>query len=133
MQYPVRNRFPMLASAKLKTDVGRALFTISMLSVLRTDRMSSLLGLEMKVQSRCRASTMSSHSVRALIGSELRRYSNRALTAVFSSSPPFVLGINLTSRPFVCGGVHPSSARILSSTKTWRTRNHTAVVDSTHS
>lgn len=28
--YPVKNRFPMLALAKLKTELGRALFTISM-------------------------------------------------------------------------------------------------------
>ncbi len=94
----MRNRFPILASAKLKTEVGRARLTISRFSVFKTERISSLLGLDTNVQSRCLASTMSSHSARALMGSELRRYSKSVFSAVLSSSASW-LGMRRTRRP----------------------------------
>ena len=71
--HPVRNKFPTLALEKLKTEVGRARFTISMFSTLMKLRISSFLGEEMSRQSSCRASTMSSHSCRASLGSVERR------------------------------------------------------------
>lgn len=89
----------MLASPKLNTDVGRALFTISRFSVLSTDRMSSRLGLEMKAHSRWRPSTMSSHSARALTCSGHNLYSKSVLSAVLSSSPSW-FGMRRTRRPF---------------------------------
>ena len=62
---PVRKRFPTLADWKLKTDEGRARFTTSRLMVFRKLRINSLLEDEMDVQRAWRASTMSSHSIRA--------------------------------------------------------------------
>lgn len=96
--YPLRNMLPTLALAKSKTFGGLALLTISMFTVFRTDRMSSLFGLEMKLQSRDRDSTMSSHSDRALSGSELSRCSKSILRASISLSSSW-LGMSLTRRP----------------------------------
>ena len=70
---PVRKRFPTDADWKLKDDVGRTRFTISRLMVFRNERMSSRLGEGIDVQSRCRDSTMSSHSCRASVESAERR------------------------------------------------------------
>lgn len=47
---PVRKRFPTLADWKLKTDEGRARFTISRLMVFRKLLMSSLLEEDIDVQ-----------------------------------------------------------------------------------
>lgn len=96
--YPVRKRLPTLASAKLNTLVGRFLFTISRFNVLNTDRISSRFWLDMNVHSKCRDSTMSSHSERAFIGSADKRYSNSARRAVRSWSPSG-FGMRRTSRP----------------------------------
>lgn len=85
--HPVRNRFPTLASAKLKTLVGLLRFTISRFNVLKTERISSLFWLEMKAHRIWRASTMSSHSARAISASVDSLYSKSAFIAVLSSSP----------------------------------------------
>lgn len=68
--YPVKNKFPILALEKLNTELGRALLTISKLTRLNTDRMSSRFSLEMLVQSSARPSTISSHCSRACVGSD---------------------------------------------------------------
>jgi len=68
--------------------------------VLSTERISSRLVLDTKLHSRCRPSTMSSHSALAFLGSGGRRYSKSVLTADRSSSPLF--GIKRTRRPKSC-------------------------------
>lgn len=104
--YPVRNRLPTLASAKLNTLVGLFRFTISRFNVLKTERISSIFWLEMNAHRTWRASTMSSHSARAFIGSVDNLYSKSALIAVLSSSPLW-LGMRRTRRP-VPKGLLPS-------------------------
>ena len=69
----VKNRLPTDADWKLKTDEGRARFTISRLMLLRKERISSRFEEEMCVQREWRASTMSSHSIRARMESGERR------------------------------------------------------------
>ena len=71
--HPVKNMFPTLALAKLKTLEGLALFTISRLSRFRKLRMSSFFAKETLSHSSWRASTISSHSARASCGSDERR------------------------------------------------------------
>lgn len=51
MTYPVKNKFPILALVKLKTELGLARFTISMFVWLKMERMSSRFSLEMSVHS----------------------------------------------------------------------------------
>ena len=96
---PVKKRLPTEADWKLNTEDGRARFTISRLIVFKKERMSSRFSDVMKVQSGCRASTMSSHSFLAEIGSfDGRRWLKRALIAVVSGFWAFS-GMRRTSRP----------------------------------
>jgi hypothetical protein len=95
---PVKNRFPTDADWKLKDEVGRTRFTISRLMVLRKERISSRFGEGMDVQRRCRDSTMSSHSWRARVESEERRWLKRVLIAVVSGEEGSS-GMRRTSRP----------------------------------
>lgn len=92
---PVRNRFPTEALWKLKTEVGRARFTISRLMLLRKLRISSRFSDEIPDQRRCRASTISSHSSRAAAESDERRWLKKVLTAAVSGES----GMRRTSRP----------------------------------
>lgn len=94
---PVRNKFPTDADWKLKTEEGRALLTISRLMVLKKERMSSRFEEVIFVQRGCRASTMSSHSTRALAGEEERRWLNKAFILVDSGD--VLEGMSRTSRP----------------------------------
>ena len=94
---PVKNKFPTEAAWKLKTEEGRARFTISRFIVLRKDRISSRLGEDIDAHKACLASTIESHSSRAADEeTEVKRWLNRVFKAVFSR---VVEGINLTSRP----------------------------------
>lgn len=95
---PVRNRFPTDADWKLKTEEGRARFTISRLMVLRNERMSSRLGEDMESQSGWRDSTISSHSMRASVGETVRRWLKSVLIAVVSGEVGSS-GMRRTSRP----------------------------------
>lgn len=70
---PVRKRLPRAADWKLKVEVGRARFVISSWRVRRKERISWRGAGEIEVQRACRASTISSHSIRASNGSEERR------------------------------------------------------------
>jgi hypothetical protein len=97
---PVKNRLPTDADWKLKTDEGRARFTISRLMVFRKERISSRFEEEMDVQRACRASTMSSHSIRASVGEGERRWLKRAFMLV--DSGVVSEGIRRTSRPESC-------------------------------
>lgn len=95
----------MLALVKLKTEFGRARFTISRFKVFSIERISSRFGLEINPHKRWRDSTISSHSARAAMGSEGRRYSNNVLSADNSSSSSrsssfSCVGISLTRRPW---------------------------------
>lgn len=47
MQYPVRNKLPMLADEKSNLDDGRSLLTISRFTTLRKLRISSFFGVDM--------------------------------------------------------------------------------------
>lgn len=100
---PVRNKFPTDADWKLNTDEGRARFTISRLMVLRKERMSSRFEEDICIQREWRASTMSSHSMRAREGEEVRRWLKNVLMAAFSRSfPAGSSGMRRTRRP---GGI----------------------------
>jgi len=94
----VRKRFPTDADWKSKTEEGRARLTISRLMVLRKERMSSRFSEVMDVQSGCRDSTMSSHSMRASDGEEVRRWLKRVFMAVVSGEVESS-GMRRTRRP----------------------------------
>jgi hypothetical protein len=66
--------------------------------VLRKERISSRFSLEMDVQRRCRPSTMSSHSTRAMEGDGESRWLKRVLMAVVSGREGSS-GMRRTSRP----------------------------------
>jgi hypothetical protein len=96
---PVRKRFPTEADWKLNTEDGRARFTISRFMVFKKDLMSSLFSEEMNDHNGWRASTMSSHSLRAELESdEERRWLKSSLIAVFSGLEG-ESGMRRTSRP----------------------------------
>ena len=95
---PVRKRFPTEADWKLKTEEGRARFTISRLMVLRKERISSRVEEGMEVQRGCVASTIESHSLRASVEEEERRWLKKILIAVFSAEVGSS-GIRRTRRP----------------------------------
>lgn len=63
--------------------------------------MSSRFSEVMDVQSGCRASTMSSHSMRASVGEEVRRWLKKVLMA-FVSREVGSSGIRRTRRPWRC-------------------------------
>lgn len=97
---PVRKRLPTEADWKLKTEEGRARFTISRLMVLRNERMSSRLEDEIADQRWERPSTMESHSSRAAAESEEeRRWLKIVFMAVFSGV--LLEGMRRTSRPVI--------------------------------
>ena len=97
----MRKRFPIEADWKLKTELGRALLTISKLMVLRNERMSSRLEEEIADQRGERPSTIESHSSRASKGEVVeRRWLKRVFMAAFSGVE--FEGIRRTSRPGWC-------------------------------
>lgn len=99
LTHPVKNKFPILAFAKLKVEVGRARLTISRFIRLKMERISSRLSLEMSHQSRwSRPSTTSSHSRRACAGSDDSRWLKSSLRECRSGSVSEP-GIRRTRRP----------------------------------
>ena len=104
----MRKRFPTEADWKLKTEEGRARFTISRFMVLKNERMSSRLEDEMADQRAERPSTMESHSSRAAAESEEER---RWLKSVFMAAFSGVVleGMRRTSRPVVVKKWYTSS------------------------